>query len=243
MGDDGAQSAQELGAVVASAVHEMRNPVQVISGFTTLLEAQWDDADRDRLREMVAVLRRNAERLVGLIDDLLVVARLDAHAVAARLEDTEVLSVLSAAADIAAVRGVTVQVHCPPQLRVRTDPDRLTQIVAALVDNSCRHGVPPVVISATRRPAGIAVAVSDSGRGVPPGDLARLFERFSPASSGSNGSNGLGLYTARRLARWLHGDLVYDGGGGGGFVVTVSDGGHADGDGRHARQPVGEAVT
>ena len=218
-------SATTTAAAVATAVHELKNPLAVLIGFADLIEQRWDDGDRDELRAMVAVLRRNGRRIERLVEDMLLAARLDADLFPVRFEETDVLPVLTAAAEVATARGVSVEVDCPPGLRSRTDADRLEQVLGVLVENACLHGRPPVAITATARAAGISVAVSDHGDRLTPRDLDGLFDALPPAASGRRGSNGLGLYIARRIARALQGDVDYaPGDRGGSFVVAVPDG-------------------
>jgi signal transduction histidine kinase len=218
-------------AAFASAIHELKNPILVILGFADLIEQHWsvnngDSGGTDEAREMLGIVRRAGERLTRLVEDLLVVARLDADMPSLRLADADLRSIVTAASHIATARGQPITVVCAESLTLRTDPDRLEQIVGTLVENACRHGAPPIEVIASRLDGVVSIAVRDGGPGVTPEDVDALFDQFSRLAAGKQGSNGLGLHTARRVARWMQGELRYevdDDRGRGFFLITLPD--------------------
>ncbi|MGH2678216.1 MAG: sensor histidine kinase, partial [Actinomycetota bacterium] len=96
-------------------------------------------------------------------------------------------------------------------LRVRVDPDHLEQILMNYVSNAMRYGRPPVRIDAGRRDRFVEIVVADSGSGVPPAFVPRLFEEFAQAGRSGTGT-GLGLSIVLGLARAQGGDAWYEAG-------------------------------
>ncbi len=211
----------------AAAVHELRGPTCVIKGFADMLVSRWDDSEPDELFEMLERLHRNADRLNLLVESLLVDARTDAEALHLRDEDSPVAEAVDIATDTATTNGVEVDTSGAEQLMVRGDRYRLAQILSTLVDNACRHGRPPIEITTTSTASTVTVVVHDHGPGVTPAEAEALFEQFSPLSH-ADGSNGLGLYTARRLARAMNGDIHYQNGNGSAFALTLPRGADAE---------------
>lgn len=207
----------------AAAVHELRGPTCVIKGFADMLVSRWDDTEPDELFEMLERLHRNAGRLKLLVESLLVDARTDAGALHLRDEESLVAEAVDIATDTATTHGVEVDTSGAEELTVRGDGYRVAQILSTLVDNACRHGRPPIEIAATSSASTVTVVVHDHGQGVTPAEAEALFEQFSPLSH-ADGSNGLGLYTARRLARAMNGDIRYENGTGSSFALTLPRG-------------------
>ena len=205
---------------LASAVHELRTPLSVITGFAGLIQERWDDADRDDLAVMVGALARNAERMNRLVDELIALASAHREVVVLDLMEVDLRDLLRAASLPALAHGLSVELHCPAALSMRTDAYQVEQIVATLVDNARCHGRPPVLMTAEAVPSGISITIRDGGPTIPANRVSRLFEPFSVESA--NASHGLGLYTALCSARRLGGNLKYiPSGGGGAFVLTL----------------------
>ena len=198
-----------LAVVVASAVHELRTPLSVVTGYAQLLQERWDDGDRDEMAAMVASLARNADRMNRLVDELIVVARAHREVVVVDLSAVDAHTLLTNAAQPALAHGFPVEVRCPADLSLCTDAYRVEQIVATIVDNARRHGRPPLLITAEAGPSGISIILRDAGPTIPPQRVSRLFEPFSAELGDGKASHGLGLYTARCSARQLRGDLNY----------------------------------
>jgi signal transduction histidine kinase len=203
------QEDDQRGAAWAFAVHELKTPITVVSGVAELLDSALERSEDSELHGLLAMLSRSAQRLDRLVEEALLTTRLDAGAVPIQTANVPVLPVLAAAAEVAKVRGVAVEISGSLELRVWTDPGRLEQILSTLVDNSCQYGRPPVTISASSSDSDATITVSDAGRGPRLDDQEDLFIPFSRAASGRNRSHGLGLCSARRLAHLLDGDLLY----------------------------------
>lgn len=195
--------------LVANVSHELRTP---LAGLRAVLENVVDGvAPRDPAALATALAQ--AERMSGLVDDLLDLARVDAGkaplaprpvAVAGLLDDV-------VAEARASGREVGYDVHVdPPDLVVTADPARLHQLVANLLDNAARHSPSggTVAIDVIRRGDRYVVEVRDAGPGVAPADRERVFEPFGTLGDpAGGGGTGLGL----AIARWvtdLHGGVI-----------------------------------
>jgi signal transduction histidine kinase len=184
-----------------------------------------------------ATLRREADRLTHLVENVLAYARLERGRHAARLGPVSVSDLLDQAtprpAERATQAGFDWRLHADDatrRLTVTTDPAAVEQVLFNLVDNACKYarGTGPAAIEVTAAPRGrsVAIAARDYGPGVAPREAARLFEPFRKsardAAEGAAGV-GLGLALSRRLARQMGGDLAYEppADGGARFVLTL----------------------
>ena len=207
-------------AFLADASHDLRTPVAgVIATADALLR---DDPDRaERERRLVAMVRE-ARRAGRLVDDLLLMARLDGADPAAALRRQPVdLAVL--AEQVAATQqllGADVRAETEPA-PVEGDPEQLTRVLTNLADNGRRAG--GRVLIAVRREDGQAlVEVTDDGPGVPPADRDRVFERFVRLDGRAGGrQDGLGLPIARAVARAHGGELSCEDAAGAGAAVRA----------------------
>jgi signal transduction histidine kinase len=192
-------------AFLTDASHDLRTPVAgVIATADSLLR---DDPDRaERERRLVAMVRE-ARRAGRLVDDLLLMARLDGADPAAELRRRPVDLAELAEQVVAAqwLLGADVRAVTEPA-PVEGDPEQLTRVLTNLADNARREAA--TVLVTVRRDGGRAlVEVTDDGPGVPPAERQRVFERFVRLAAGPGG-NGLGLPIARAVARAHGGDLT-----------------------------------
>jgi signal transduction histidine kinase len=204
-----ALEAQELRmrGFLADASHDLRTPVAgVIATADSLLR---DDPGRaERERRLVAMVRE-ARRAGRLVDDLLLMARLDGadpgRELRRRPVDLAVLVVEVAAAQ--QLLGADVRARTSGPAPVEGDPEQLTRVLTNLADNARREAAH--VLFTVRRDGGqVTVEVTDDGPGVPAADRERVFDRFVRLSGPTSGSgHGLGLPIARAVARAHGGDL------------------------------------
>jgi two-component system OmpR family sensor kinase len=192
-------------AFLADASHDLRTPVAgVIATADALLR---DDPDRaERERRLVAMVRE-ARRAGRLVDDLLLMTRLDGADPAAALRRQPV-DLAALAEDVAATqRLLGADVHAVTEpVPVEGDPEQLTRVLTNLADNARRAGR-QVRITVRREGVQAVAEVTDDGPGVPPADRDRVFERFVRLEAGP-GRNGLGLPIARAVARAHGGELT-----------------------------------
>jgi two-component system phosphate regulon sensor histidine kinase PhoR len=199
---------------LSNVSHELRTPLTAVITFADTLEDGGLD-DPEAARGFLSVIRRNAERMRALIEDITELssiesggARVDVREVRLSPVVRDIFAALSAKAD---ALGVTLHDEVPPAATVRADPRRLEQMLTNLVDNAVKFN---------RRGGGVTVghaggerdrvSVSDTGDGIPAEHLSRLFERFyrvDRARSRAAGGTGLGLAIVKHLAR-AHGGEV-----------------------------------
>ena len=216
-------------AFVATVSHELRTPLTSISGF---LEMMHDEEDRldETARRYLEVIRRSTERLHALVEDLLLVAQIEAKRVelslaAIDLADLATRSV-EAVRPVAAEKDVTVYVvsdHPPPAHGDRT---RLTQVLDNLVSNAVKFTDEGGTVTVTVEGNGDAVelVVADTGIGVPSDEQGQVFSRFFRASTATRRAvpgTGLGLAISRALVEQHGGTISFASREGEGTTVTV----------------------
>jgi two-component system OmpR family sensor kinase len=199
---------ERLRRFIADASHELRTPLTSIRGYADLFRyaAANEPAERD---SHLAKIREETARMSLLVDDLLLLARLDATESEAplRVEETDVVELATAAAEAfrAAYPGnpLTVDFGSPNAI-LRADPVRLRQVLDNLLANAATHTPPgtPVTLSVELTDA-VVIRVSDEGPGIAAEDQGRIFDRFYRVDSSrtrGNGGTGLGLAMVRSIA-------------------------------------------
>jgi two-component system phosphate regulon sensor histidine kinase PhoR len=183
---------------LSNAAHELRTPITSIAGYAeTLIGGQ---VDPETSKEFLQTIHRNAERIAGLVNDLVLLDTLGgrAAAVGERLP-VPLAQVIGDAARTA--RGVTpsaqIEVEVPEKLAVLGTRDGLDHVFQNLIDNAVKYGGDTkVTVTAVQTDARVRVAIADRGKGIPPGHEERIFERFyriDPGRSRDRGGSGLGL--------------------------------------------------
>nr|WP_206440020.1 HAMP domain-containing sensor histidine kinase [Streptomyces scabichelini] len=210
------EAEQRLRRFVADASHELRTPLMSVRGYADLFQYAAANTPEERDKHL-ARLRAEAARMGILLDDLLLLARLDAADVEAplRLEDVDLVELVHQAADAfrAGRSDHPLTVTAPPDpVRLRLDPLRLRQVLDNLLSNAAVHTPAGTKVSVeVCIESGMAlVQVTDTGPGIPAADQHRVFDRFyrvDKARSRDRGGSGLGLAVARSLAR-AHGGTI-----------------------------------
>ena len=186
---------------VADAAHELRSP---LASLLATLEVAETYPERTDWPETVTVAARQARRIQALADDLLLLARFDAAAVAAP-ERTVDLAALAqdVAADFAARGKVSVDDDARGRARIGGNPVQLERMLRNLVDNATRFAASGVEISVTTQGTTAVLRVQDDGPGIAAEDRERVFERFTRLEddrSRDTGGSGLGLAIVREIA-------------------------------------------
>lgn len=200
---------------VADAAHELRSPIAALRASTDVAAAYPGSYS---VAEFAAQVCDQVTRLQGLVDDLLVLARIGSQPLKA--EDVDLLAVVRevVAGEAGVERPVEVVIEGSGQ--GRGDARGVTRIVRNLVDNARRHARTQVRVQVSDS----AVTVIDDGPGIDPADRERVFERFTrldAARDRGDGGSGLGLAIARETAEYLGGSVVLDEAEGGGLVARV----------------------
>ncbi len=190
----------------SDASHELRTPVSVI--LTQTQGALSRERTSAEYRAALEACQRAAQRMRKLTESLLELARLDAGQEPFKRQPFEVSRVIAEAVELvrplATERGVRISCELPG-ISCLGDPDRIGQVVTNLLTNAIQFNRPggEVRVSARAENGAAALAVSDTGEGIPAEDLPHIFERFyraDKARSGAQGRNGLGLAISKAIA-------------------------------------------
>ena len=198
---------------VADASHELRTPIAAISGYTELHRKGVLDRELGTDHAMGRI-EAESRRMKHLVEDLLLLARLDLdQPLQKRLVDLSPI-IQDAAADSRAIDpSRPVEVDVPANLLVSGDPERLTQVIANLLQNARTHtpSGTPIRVDTRSRNGHVELAVTDQGPGFPPHALGSVFDRFYRADdsrSRKSGGSGLGLAIVEAIAR-AHGGSAH----------------------------------
>ena len=222
---------------IADASHELKTPLTLIRADAEVLSRGIDDPSKTSdNRELVEDLLGETDQMNALLSDLLLLARLDAEKVSVSREPFDLALVLSETSEQFAARAgaehKNLEVHHSGKLLARGDADRTGQILAALLDNALQFTPSggTITVEGSIVDKRVEATVSDTGPGIAPEGLDRIFERFYRADTHSaarsrgpsGGGTGLGLAIARDLARAQGGGLTAENIEGGGARFTLS---------------------
>ena len=208
---------------VANVSHELKTPLTSIKGFAQAIQDGAVSSPEDT-QNAARIINDEAERLTRLVTSLLESARLETGEVKMVLHSVSVNDIARGCIEKLSPRAVAAGVKLetkPGDLpMIQADGDRLAQVVTNLIDNALKHTsagnqvtFESKALPATKsRPAGMEFSVSDTGQGIPPEDLPRIFERFyqvdkARAQDGGNtpASSGLGLAICKQIVEAHHG--------------------------------------
>ncbi|MFB4349925.1 sensor histidine kinase [Microbacterium sp. CR_7] len=207
---------------VSDASHELRSPLATIRQHAELARTHPATTSLDELAEVVS---EEGLRLQGIVESLLLLARLDegagTHVEPVDLDDLALGEVRRLRAS-----GLDVDGSGIAAARVQGDPRLLGQLMRNLADNAARHSRGRVAVGVAPVDRHVFLTVEDDGSGVPPVERERIFERFvrlDEARSRDAGGSGLGLSIVRAIATAAHGTVTVDESrwGGARFVVTL----------------------
>jgi PAS domain S-box-containing protein len=216
---------------VAAVSHELRTPLTAIVGYAELLEARWAQLDDEQRLERLSRIVAAANRQQRLVEELLLLSRLEVGALAPHVEPAVLAELIDRAADEVrnSYRDQRIDITGAAEPRVLADPDRALQILTNMMDNAAKYspeGAPISVCWECNGPVAI-VRVRDRGAGMPEEGREHLFTRFGrvPGSRTRAGrvGTGLGLYLGRRLAQAMGGmlDLESSGPDGSTFALRL----------------------
>jgi two-component system sensor histidine kinase BaeS len=222
------QSDQAKTAFIADVTHELRTPLTVIKGtIETLEDGALDDAEGRG--PLLASMQRETERLIRLVNDLLVLTRADAGALKLDIRSLDLAELARSRCETLALlaqsRNLDLQVRPCEGAKVMADADRAAQILDNLLDNAIRHSFAgsTVNVSFQRQGGELQCSVSDSGSGIPAAHLPFIFERFYRAEAArdrQSGGSGLGLAIVRALAQAQGGRVAAESVEGKGTTIT-----------------------
>ncbi|MCC5997143.1 MAG: response regulator [Oceanicaulis sp.] len=220
-------------AFLANMSHELRTPLNGVMGMAQAL----DGANlRPSDREKVGTIIQSGQQLLGVLNDVLDLSKIEAGRVDITPEPADPASLISTICDLfrdgAAAKGLSLNCELEAlPAHAALDPLRVRQCLSNLIANAVKFtDAGSVTVSARAEPAKpegwrIEIAVTDTGPGIPAGVQARLFQRFSQADGSSArrfGGAGLGLVIARELARRMGGEVSVESAPGAGARFTFS---------------------
>lgn len=216
--DDALQRLRELDAMKADFVgitsHELRTPLAAVRGFVNTLTRRLDELSHEEIREFLDIIEQQSDRLVRLVEDLLLVSRIEAEKITLNREPVCATEFLEET-----VRGlgdgrarVETELHPGLPERIEVDPRRVAQVLTNLLQNALKFSpsAETVLLRAAPADGGIRFAVTDRGVGIPQEELGKIFERFhrtDTATTRKAEGAGLGLYITKRLVEAMGGEI------------------------------------
>ena len=221
-----ADNERAMRGFIADVSHELRTPLTSIRGFVEALR-DGTVTDSQRRAASLEVVHQETQRMLRMIEQLLDLSRLEAGQY--RLERSHIdLEELFAHLEAmfgarAAEQGVQLHIEIVPGIPAfQADYDRLVQVLNNLIDNALRHTSEGAVSVAARgADEGLELSVADTGEGIPPEDLSRLFDRFWQPESRTGPGAGLGLAISREIVRAHGGRISAESEPGVGTTITV----------------------
>jgi len=204
---------EEWTSIVA---HDLRQPVNVIAMDASMLDARLQRGQLDECRRSVVRIQRSATHLDAMIHDLLDASVIDAGRLTLNRKPTELVSWLEEAVDRVAVlaRGHHVRIERQARdVHAAVDQLRLARVISNLISNAAKYGEPAmdIVVTVARHDSMLEIAVTNHGRGIPPAELPKIFDRFvrSESTRGTRVEGlGLGLYISRGIVE-AHGGRMW----------------------------------
>jgi two-component system phosphate regulon sensor histidine kinase PhoR len=202
---------------VANVSHELRTPLAIFRGYLETLTDNPGLPREDSLR-ILETMMRHSDRLNALVEDLLVLTRLEARQLKAEFSTVRVDAFFRQLVRDWSNRtnsgAAEIEIQTPDNLPpLDVDTLRLEQVMFNLLENAVAYSNPPrrIVLSASALDGGMEIRVADNGIGIPPTDLPHIFERFYRVDKGrsrTSGGTGLGLSIVKHIAQ-SHGGTVH----------------------------------
>ncbi len=220
--------------LIANVSHELRTPVATVRSYMESALLNWEDQPPPTLKQDIQIMEQQTIRLQSLINDLFTLARAEVGRLEMRCEPTNIeLLVKRVTETISPVawRSSRVEILAefslvePPFPQALVDANRLEQILHNLIHNGIRHTPPGgiIVVSVSAEPQKIVLQVKDTGEGIAPEELPRIWERFYRSESSRAGSGtGLGLAIVKELTEAMGGTVQAESVLGQGSCFTIA---------------------
>jgi two-component system phosphate regulon sensor histidine kinase PhoR len=213
---------------LSNVSHELRTPLTAIMAFVETLETGATE-DPESCRRFLSIIRKNAVRMHGLIDDILELTAIEGGNIQLRAAPVKlhelVDDVVASLTTQARVQNITLQNNVVPDAMVYADSRRLEQMLTNLIDNGIKFTRPNTTVSISHESgARDQIFVTDNGEGIPAQHLERLFERFyrvDRARAREMGGTGLGLAIVKHLALLHGGEITVESELGKGSTFTI----------------------
>ena len=216
---------------VGNVSHELRTPLTSIEGFSQAL-LDGVSASAEEQKRSLEIINQESKRLVRLLRDLLLLSRIDAGELTPERHPVDMVKLMdelgSSYTGRAEEDGIALRLEPPPEpLTIWTDPDRLDRVLNNLLDNALKYtgGGGAVTLSARRDADHAHISVADTGQGIPPELLERVFDRFhrvEQSRAQKHGGSGLGLAICKELVETMGGTIDVRSAVGKGTTFTVA---------------------
>ncbi len=216
-----ARAMSERSRFFASMSHELRTPINAVMGYGQLLEDEAYGALDEKQAHAVGRIRRSAQHLLELVNDVLDISKIEAGKLEIIPETTDLCALLRDTLTSlhlqAQEKELELSVDAPASLTISTDPARVRQILLNLLSNAIKFtdegwvqaAIHPLPVSDDATAAVVEIRVTDTGPGIDPIDQRRVFNEFEQVEgSATSGGTGLGLAISLRLAHLLGGELT-----------------------------------
>jgi signal transduction histidine kinase len=212
-----AVASQHKSQFLANMSHELRTPLNAILGYTELILDDIYGEVPSKMRGVLDRVQSNGKHLLGLINDVLDLSKIEAGQLTLSLADYSIKAVVhnvfAAVESLAQAKQLALKVDLPKDLpTARGDERRLTQVLLNLVGNAIKFtDKGEVAIRASASNGAYTLSVCDTGPGIAPADQAKIFEEFQQADSSATkkkGGTGLGLSIARKIIE-MHGGRIW----------------------------------
>ncbi|HEV3226118.1 MAG TPA: ATP-binding protein [Acidimicrobiales bacterium] len=198
--------------VVSTVSHELRSPLTSVKGYTSLLLNRWERLKDEQKKMMLEQVHHDADRVTRLITELLDISRLETGRLVLRRQLTNLAELADQVVD--KLKMTYDDLDCEVRFvddfpQVYADPDKLEQVLTNLVENAAKYASPlGMTVVGTTSDSEIAVAVTDTGEGIPASDLPMVFKKFFRRDMGKPTGTGLGLWISRGLVEAHGGRLT-----------------------------------
>jgi hypothetical protein len=229
--EEAEQASQAKSMFLANMSHELRTPLNAIIGYSEMLEEECHERGLDNFVPDLANIERAGKILLFLINDILDISKVEAGKMDLCLETVDVAGllqdVLRTAAPLARKNRNELRIECSPEVgQIYADATRLSQSLLNLISNACKFTEQGVITVEASRAAGngVQVSVRDTGIGITPEQLGKLFQSFTQADASTTrkyGGTGLGLALSRKLCQMMGGDISAESVPGVGSTFTV----------------------
>lgn len=198
----------------SNASHELKTPITSIQGYAELIESGMIQDESMKL-DFIRRIKKEAANMAGLINDILMISRLEAKDAEVLVSDVRISPLLEDIVDslkpAAADSQVFVHIDCQP-LCVRANPQQMKELLSNLVGNAVKYNHPggQVWVNIREQDENIVIRVRDNGVGIPQESLDRIFERFYRVDKGRSrkqGGTGLGLSIVKHIVNFYHGSI------------------------------------
>ena len=216
---------------VATVSHELRTPLTSIRAYAETLARDWGNSPRETEIDFLRIIEEEAQRLAKIVEDMLDLSRMESGKVEVKKTDIDLAKVLK---DVVSILSPSARkkylkidlAEYGPEVRLSADEGMMKQLFLNLVGNAIKFtpegGV--VALKIEDRESTVEVSVEDTGIGIPPSKISRIFEEFYQVDSSSTrrfGGVGLGLAIARNIVEWHDGKIWADSEAGKGTRFTV----------------------